>query len=183
MIKTQILDKRSICHALLTSTYDPEVMIPIKGIIEEVYFEENIPVYSIRIIKFYDNIHFLKSNFIGKSFLTNYKGKPKPIQIPKEIKTITEMENWLGESSKYRFCIESNLVVKTKNEMMELFNRIGEYLLLQKLRAIRKIVLRTPYDGPLKLNSTAEYSIRIERAFSDLFATSDEAKKFIENIG
>jgi len=183
MIKIQILDKRSICHALLTSTHDPEIMIPIKGIIEEVYFEENIPVYSIRIIKFYDNIHFLKNHFIGKSFLTNYKGKPKPIYIPKEIKTTIEIENWLGENSKYRFCVESNLVVRTKNEMMQLFDRVAEYLILQKLRSIKKIVLRTPYNGPLKLNSSAEYSIRIERAFSDLFTSSDETKKFIDNIG
>ena len=183
MIKIQILDKRSICHALLTSSYDPEIMIPVKGIIEEVYFEENIPVYSIRIIKFYDNINFLKQNFIGKPFLTNYRGKPKPITLPKEIKTTAEMENWLGENSKYRFCIESNLVVRTKNEMMQLFDRIGEYLILQKLRSIRKIILRTPYNGPIKINSVAEYSIRMERAFSDLFISADEARKFIDNIG
>ena len=183
MIKVQILDKKSICHALLTSTSDPETIIPIKGVVDDVFFEEDIPVYSIRIIKFYDNIHFLKTNFIGKSFLTNYKGKPKPIAIPKEIKAIGEMENWLGEKSKYRFCVESNLVVRTKIEMMELFNRVQEYLILQKLRAIKKIVLRTPYEGPIKLNSTTEFDNRIQRAFSDLFEDPKDIKSFIETIG
>jgi hypothetical protein len=182
MIKVQILDKKSICHALLTSTNDPETIIPIKGIIEDVFFEEDIPVYSIKIIKFYDNIHFLKSNFINRSFLTNYRGKPKPIYIPKEIKTIGEIENWLSGKSKYRFCVESNMVVRTKIEMMDLFNKIQEYLILQKLRSIRKITLRTPYEGPLKLNSTVEFSNRIQRGFGDLFNTVDDVKSFVELI-
>lgn len=45
MIKSQILDKKSICHALLTPTSDPEIMIPVKGVVEDVFFEEDIPVY------------------------------------------------------------------------------------------------------------------------------------------
>lgn len=183
MIKTPILDKKSICHALLTSNTDPETIIPIKGIIEDVFFEEDIPVYHIRIIKFYDGIHFLKTAFIGKPFLTNYRGKPKPLTLPKEIKTIVEMENWLGEKSKYRFCVESNLVVRTKIEMMDLFNKIQEYLILQKLRSIKRIVLRTPYEGDLKLNSNADFDNRIKRAFSDLFPTENDTDSFIETIG
>lgn len=183
MIKTQILDKKSICHALLTSTSDPETIIPIKGVIEDVFFEEDIPVYSIRIIKFYDGIHFLKSSFIGKPFLTNYRGKPKPLSIPKEIKTLVDMENWLGEKSRYRFCLDSNMTVRTKIEMLELFNKIQEYLICQKLRSIKKIVLRTPYDGQLKLNSNAEFDNRMKRAFSDLFKSENDTNSFIETIG
>lgn len=182
MIKTPILDRKSICHALLTSSSDPEIMIPVKGVIEDVFFEEDIPVYSIRIVKFYDNIHFLKTSFIAKPFLTNYRGKPKPLYIPKEIKTLNEIENWLSEKSKYRFCVESNLVVRTKLEMLELYNKIQEYLILQKLRAIKKIVLRTPYEGPMKLNSSEEFNNRVRRAFADLFDSENEIKSFIETI-
>jgi hypothetical protein len=182
MIKAQILNKKSVCHALLTSSSDPETMIPVKGIVEDVFFEEDIPIYLIRVIKFYDNINFLKTSFIGKPFLTNYRGKPKPIAIPKEIHTLNGIENWLGEKSKYRFCVESNLVVRSKIEMLELFNKIQEYLILQKLRAIKKIVLRTPYVGELRLNSSEEFNNRIRRAFADKFASEGEAKSFTETI-
>lgn len=182
MIKAQILDKRSVCHALLTSSYDPEIMIPVKGIIEDVFFEEDIPIYSIRIVKFYDNINFLKTSFIGKSFLTNYRGKPKPISLPKDIKTLNELENWLGDKSRYRFCVESNLVVRTKVEMLELYNRIQEYLILQKLRFIKKISLRSSYDGPLRLNSSEEFNNRVRRAFADLFDSESDIKDFIDGI-
>jgi hypothetical protein len=181
MIKQPLLDKRSICHALLYSTSDPETMIPIKGIIDDIYFEEDIPVYSIRIIKFYDGINFLKTSFIGKSFLTNYKGKPKPIVIPKEIRLIGELENWLGEKSKYRFCIESNLVTRSKHEMMDLFYKIQEYIISQKFRSLKRIFLRTPYEGPFRMNSNEEFNRRIERGFADLFS-ENSFKSFIETI-
>jgi hypothetical protein len=183
MIKTKILDKRSICHALITSSYDPETMIPVKGVIEDVFFEENIPVYSIRIIKFYDGINFLKSTFVNKPFLTNYKGKPKPLKLPKDIHTVIDMENWLGEKSKYRFCVESNMTFRTKNEMMEFFHKIQEYLILQKLRFVKRILLRTPYQGPLSLNSIVEFDTRIKRAFSDLFPEQKDMDLFVEMIG
>jgi hypothetical protein len=182
MIKTQILDRKSICHALLTSSSDPETLIPVKGVIEDVFFEEDIPIYSIRVIKFYDNINFLKSAFIGKPFLTNYRGKPKPLSLPTEIKTLNEMEVWLSDKSKYRFCVESNLTVRTKTEMMDLYNKIQEYLILQKLRSIKKIVLRTPYEGPLRLNSTEEFNNRVRRAFADLFDSESSIKSFIDVI-
>jgi len=182
MIKKEILDKRSLCHCLLNSTTDPQVIIPIKGVIEEVYFEEDIPVYSIRIIKFYDTINFLKANFIGKSFLTNYKGKPKPIQIPKSVRTVDDLNNWLGEQSKYRFCVDSNLTFKLKNEMFDLYQKIQEYLICQKLREVREILLRPSYKGPIRLNSKPEWDYRMERAFSDLFNSPQETKDFISTI-
>lgn len=182
MIKSQILDKKSICHALLTPTSDPEIMIPVKGVVEDVFFEEDIPVYILRVIKFYDNIHFLKTAFIDKSFLTNYRGKPKPLKVPKTVKTITELEEWSGEKTRYRFCVESNMVVRNKNEMMELFNKVQEYLIRQKLRAVKKILLRTPYQGPIRLNSNAEFDNRMRRAFGDLFPTSDDLESFVDTI-
>lgn len=182
MIKGQILDKKSICHALLTSPSDPEIMIPVKGVIEDVFFEEDIPIYYIKIIKFYDNIHFLKTAFIEKPFLTNYRGKPKHLKIPKTIKTLDELENWSSEKTRYRFCVESNMVVRTKNEMMELFNKVQEYLIRQKLRGVKKILLRTPYQGPIRLNSSVEFDNRMKRAFGDLFNSTEGLDSFINTI-
>jgi hypothetical protein len=181
MIKSQILDKKSICHALLSSTSNPEIFIPVKAVIEDVFFEENIPVYNLRIIKFYDNIHFLKEFFYDTPYLTNYKGKSKPLKIPK-ISTTAELETWFSEKSTYRFCIESNFVVKTKIEMLDLFHRIQEYIIYKELRSIRRTIMRSAYDGTLKLNSKIEFEDRIKRAFGDKFHTIEDLKTFIESI-
>jgi hypothetical protein len=182
MIKQPLLDKRSTCHALLYSSTDPETMIPIKGVIDEIYFEEDIPIYSIRIIKFYDGINFLRKTFINKSFLTNYGGRPKPIVIPKSIHLIGELENWLGENSKYRFCVESNLVTRSKSEMMDLYSKINDYLIAQKFRFLRTMFTRNTYEGPFRINSNNEFNQRIERGFSDLFPSKEGIKSFIETI-
>lgn len=181
MIKSQILDKKSICHALLSSTSNPEIFIPVKAVIEDVFFEENIPVYNLRIIKFYDNIHFLKEFFYDTPYLTNYKGKSKPLKIPK-ISTTAELETWFSEKSTYRFCIESNFVVKTKIEMLDLFHRIQEYIIYKELRSIRRTIMRSAYEGTLKLNSKIEFEDRIKRAFGDKFHTIEDLKTFIESI-
>ena len=142
MIKSQILDKKSICHALLSSTSSPEIFIPVKAVIEDVFFEENIPVYNLRVIKFYDNIHFLKEFLYETPYLTNYKGKSKPLKLPK-LSTTAELETWFSEKTTYRFCVESNFVVKTKIEMLDLFHRIQEYIIYKEFRSIRRTIMRS----------------------------------------
>jgi hypothetical protein len=182
MIKTELLDKKSLCHALLQSTTDPEILMPVKAIVEDIYFDEDIPIYSVRIIKFYDSIDFLKHAFYDKAFATIYNRAPRPLKIPKHIKNIPQLEEWSGNQTKYRFCIESNLVVKSKGEMVELFNKVQEYLICQKLRFLKRISTRPLYDGPFKMTSFSEFNNRIERGFSDLFETVDDVKNFIDTI-
>jgi hypothetical protein len=181
MIKSEILDKKSICHVLISSTSSPEIFIPVKAVIDDVFFQENIPVYSLRVIKFYDNIHFLKEFLYNTPYLTNYKGKSKPLKIPK-FNTTAELETWFSEKTTYRFCVESNFVVKTKIEMLDLFHKIQEYIIYKELRSIRRAISRSDYEGPLKINSKVEFDERVKRAFGDKFSNSQDLNSFIESI-
>jgi hypothetical protein len=168
MIKDKLLDKKSICHALLYSTSSPEVMIPIKGIIEDISFEEDIPHYSIKVIKFYDNINFLKENLYNRSFLLKHRTKPKMFKIP-QFKTVIELENWFIDECSHRFSVESAFVVRTKIEMIELFNKIEEYIIIKHLRSIRESSNRHLYNGPLKIQSKIEFAERFKRMYGDKF--------------
>lgn len=167
MIKIDLLNKKSICHALLSSTNDPNTLIPIKGVVEDIHFNEKIPFYDIKIIKFYDNIDFLKDHFFDKSFLRTYQKKPKYISIPKTIKNVADLENWFNENQSIRFCVESTFVTRTKNEMVEIYNKIQEYLIIQNLRLIRTSIMRPLYDGHLKINSKIEFKERLRRMIGD----------------
>lgn len=169
MIKDKLLDKKSICHALLYSTENPQILIPIKGVIEDIHFEEDIPHYTIKLIKFYDGINFLKEHLYDKAFLLKHKGKPRPLLIPKKIKNTSELENWFNDESTYRFSIESSFVVKTKAEMMDLFNKIQEYVIIKHLRLIRDVTIRQSYDGPFKISSKVEFIERLRRMYGDKF--------------
>ena len=116
MIKSNLFDKKSLCHALLQSSSEPEILIPVKAIIEDIKLNEDTPLYLVRVIKFYDNIDFLKWGFYDSSFRTSFNLKiSRPLKIPKKINNIAQMEQWLGSESNYRFCVESNLVFKTKD--------------------------------------------------------------------
>lgn len=181
MIKSQILDKGSICHALISPTSNPEIFIPVKAVVIDVYFQEDIPTYGLKIVKFYDNINFLKEFFYHTPYLTNYKGKSKPLKIPK-FSTVAELENWFSDTSSYRFYVESNLVVRTKNEMMDLFHRIQEYIIYREFRSIRRSIMRSAYNGDLKMNSKQEFGERLKRAFGDKFKSVEDLNEFIEMI-
>ena len=181
MIKSDLLDKKSICHAIIYSSQDPETIIPIKGIVEDVHFQEDIPFYSIKLIKFYDNINFLKEHFIGKPFLLKFGDKPKHFAVPK-FKNVNELESWFLDECTHRFCVESNFVTRTKIEMSSLFNKIEEYLIIKHLRLVKESTMRTLYDGPLKIQSGIEYNERMKRSFSDKFTDSKDIDEFLSYI-
>lgn len=180
MIKTPLIDKKSICHALIYSTNNPENIIPIKGIVEDIHFKEDIPYYQIKLIKFYDNIFFLKESMIDKPFRLRYDRKPKKIPIP-NFKTTTDLQNWFIDECTHRFCVESTMVVRHKFEMIELFNKIQEYLIFKNLREIKNISTRSLYEGNFKISSNIEFYKRLERMYGDKF-TNEEYKDIIRYI-
>ena len=172
MIKSELIDKKSICHALLYSTRNPEVVIPIKGIVEDIHFNAEIPYYSIKLIKFYDNINFLKAHFIDQPFLLKYGDKQRTFTIPK-VNNVVELETWFLDECRHRFCVESNFVTRTKNEMSELFNKIEEYVIIKHLRSIKETSMRGLFEGPMKVSSFVEYNQRFKRAYNDKFTDND----------
>jgi hypothetical protein len=179
MITSDILDKRSICHGFISSTSKPDVLIPFKGVIEDIQFHENFPRYSIKIIKFYDNVYFLKE-FLGDGFYQQkFEGKPKPVSIPNTIKTVPELEDWIGSC---RFVVETNFVVKTKNEMMELFKKLQEYLIAKAYREIQQFSVRPLLESPLRLESKIELKARIKRMYGDKFKSIEDLDSFLDYI-
>ena len=78
--------------------------------------------------------------------------------------------------------MESNFVVKTKIEMLDLFHRIQEYIIYKELRSIKRSIMRSSYNGPLKINSKIDYNERIKRAFGDKFKNIEDLNSFIDSI-
>jgi len=181
MIETELINKKSICHALIYSTHEPDVFIPVKAIVEDVHFNETSPFYDLKVIKFYDNIDFLKKNLYDRAFLVKYRGKSRSFPIPSKIKTVTDLEKWFTDECYHRFCVESVFVVRTKNEMIELFNKIQEYNIIKNLRSIRSSTMRGLYEGPLKIQSKVEFSTRLERMYGDKL-NSGQFKEMIDSI-
>lgn len=179
MITSEIFDKKTICHGFISSTSKPDVLIPFKGVIEDIQFHENFPKYSIKIIKFYDNIYFLKELLNDGFFLQKFDGKPKSVNVPTSIKTVPELEEWIA---KIRFVVETNFVVKTKNEMIDIFRRIQEYLIAKSYREIQQFSVRPLLESPLRMESKAELKLRIKRIYGDKFKSVEDLDSFLDCI-
>ena len=61
MIKARLFVKGETIYALLSSYSHPNILIPVKAIVKDVKYDEINPVYLIKVVKFYDNILFLKT--------------------------------------------------------------------------------------------------------------------------
>ena len=89
------------------------------------------------------------------------------------MKVAGELERWFIDKCSMRFCVESTFVVRTKNEMVELFNKIQDYTIIKHLRLIRDSSIRGLYQGNLKLSSKVEFKARLKRMYGDKFTDSE----------
>mgnify|MGYP000706873360 CR=1 FL=1 len=62
MINHKLFAKGEKIHALISTTQQPNVLFPVRAIIYDVKFDDINPRYQIKVIKFYDQIYFLKKN-------------------------------------------------------------------------------------------------------------------------
>ena len=182
MIKTELFDKGTMCHAFLISPMYPEVLIPVKGIIEDVLLKEDIPIYRIRIVEFYDDFNFLKRNFFPPrrfNISKTFSHTANELHIRKTIKTREELSTFFNSESMIRFNVESIFVFKQKIEMFRILNRINEFLVCKYLKLTKDIITRPRYSGPLSINGEVEFHVRMERGFSDLFNSKKDFDDFM----
>lgn len=181
----ELLDKGTMCHAFLISPMTPEVLIPVKGVIEDFKLKENVTLYRIRLVEFYDDLGFLKRNFYPPrrfNISKNFSYSAHELHFRKDIKTREELANFFNSQSIIRFNVESTFVFKTKSEMFRVFDRINEFLICKYLKNIKDITRRPKYKGPLAIQGEKEFHIRMERGFSDLFKSKQEFDDFMHLI-
>jgi len=168
MIKHKLINKGSIAHALITSINDPNILIPAKVVIKDIKFDEYNPLYLVKVIKFYDNIYFLKKYFCNNKFVNNFGKKARNFWISNDLKTVQELENLIAkEDNRFYIVIDSIHTTRYKNDLEDMFNRIQDFLILRNLSEIKEFSTRTFYTGKLNFNTQAEFFIRLKRMISD----------------
>ena len=50
MIKHKLINKGSLAHSLVTSSNDPNILIPVKVIIKDIKFDEYNPLYLVHLL-------------------------------------------------------------------------------------------------------------------------------------
>lgn len=179
------LVKGSMAYALISSSDFPDVMIPVKCLVEDVYFEELTLFYVLKIIMFYDiNTQFLLDHIRNRKFKTakGSNGSYRIVRLTENnISNIDEFNNYfLTKIKGTRFHLEECFVRNTKVEMFALFNKIQEYLIFKQLRLANDLMIRGAYSGKIKMKSEHEFKIRMERGFGSLFKSKEESQEFFE---
>lgn len=168
MIKHKLINKGQLAHSLITSSNDPNTLIPVKVIVKDIKFDEYNPLYLVKIIKFYDNIYFLKNHFMNNSFSNGFGKKPRNFWISNEIDTTLKLENYLEkENERFYVVVDSIHTTRYKQDLINMFNKIQDFLILRNLSEVKELSTRNFYSGKLRFETQTEFFTRLKKMIVD----------------
>ena len=173
MIKHKIFTKGEYVQALISTTQNPNVLIPVRALIYDVKFDDINPKYQIRVKKFYDNIVFLKRYLFGGRFIRDFEGKETRINLKRqEYKTVNDLEERVFDGEKwkqYLITVDSVFCVKTRGEQVELFNKIQDFQTEVALKELYELTNRSTYSGQYYFHSKGEYIKALQKFLGDRY--------------
>ena len=183
----RIFNKGQFVYCLLASHTNPNILLPVKGVILYSKWDPVNPLYQIRIIKLYDNMKFLKQHFFGMNFRHEFENRARKMILKSEdFKTTKALEDRLNDKDRERFyvVIESVMCTKTKIGLSELFEKVQFYMISKNLKEIRDISTRPFFKGPLSLDSPKEFDARYKKGWADKFERNAlDINKYLNSLG
>ena len=184
MIKHKLINKGSLAHSLISPVNDPNILIPVKVVIKDVKFDEYNPYYLVKVVKFYDNIYFLKNYFMNNKFSNGFNKKPRTFWISNDVKTVQELENYLNkENKRFYIVVDSIHTTRYKNDLESMFNKIQDFLILRNLKELKEFSTRNFYTGNYRFNTQAEFFIRLKQMLIDKITEAKQTwDQFIKSL-
>jgi len=187
MKKHRIFNKGDYVYCLLSSHNRPNILLPVKGIIVDTKWDPTNPKYQIRILKFYDNMAYLKKYFFDMSFHKSFKGRGTPMPLKKEdYPNVGSLEKRLNDKDYNRFfvTVDSLMCTKTKIDLKNLFEKVQFYLISKHLKETREFTARPFFKGPLSVDGVSEFDKRFKIGWSDKFKKSNiDIDKYLASLG
>lgn len=148
MIKHRLFSKGEYIHALISNTTYPNIVFPVRAIIYDTQFDEKMPRYQIRIVKFYDDINFLKRYFIDTNFEKGFKGGMTKFRFKRsQFKTKTELADHIEANPEtYLITVDSVMCTKTYNQVMDIYLSIQDFLIEKQIREVYEMATRQVYS-------------------------------------
>ena len=177
MIKHRLFSKGETIHALISNTRYSNVVFPVKAIIYDVKFDEKMPRYQIRIIKFYDDLNFLKRYFFDMHFEKNFKGGSTKFTFKRDkFKTKDDLVKHLEANAEtYTIIIDSVMCTKTRPQINELFNNIQDFLIEKEVRELYERCTRKTYSkGTYYYESKGVFEAHLKKFFGDRVSSDNK---------
>lgn len=184
MIHHKIFAKGEYCHALISSTANPNVLIPVRGLIYDVKMDEHNPQYQIKIVKFYDDLNFLKRYLFSYKFQKDFKGKDAWFKFKRsEFTTVDQLFEFISADDvwqKYTIVVDSVMCTRTETEIFELFNTVQTFLIEKSIKDMFEMSTRTFYRrGQYHFQTVEDFELAIKRMFKD---REPNRKNWIQSI-
>jgi hypothetical protein len=172
MIQHKLFAKGEYCHALISTSSNPNILFPVRGLIYDVKMDEFNPQYQIKIVKFYDDINFLKRYFFWGKFQRNFKGKESWFRFKRsDFSTCEEFENAVANPDKwesYTVVVDSVMTSRTEAEIIDLYNTVQTFLIEKSIKDIFEMSTRTFYrKGQYYFQTKEEFQIALKRFLKD----------------
>lgn len=173
MIHHRLFPKGEYCHALIASKANPNILFQVRGLIYDVKMDPYNPQYSIKIIKFYDDLNFIKRYFIDQRFQKDFLGHDRKISAKRtQFQTREDFEEWV---SNYKFVVDSVMCTKTLGESTKLYNTIESFLIEKSLRDIYDASTRVQYrTGKYHFKNQDEFKLAIKGFLKGKIEVTDE---------
>jgi hypothetical protein len=178
MIHHRIFPKGEYCHALISSRSNPNILFQVRGLIYDVKMDEFNPQYRIKIVRFYDDINFLKQNLFGYKFQRDFKNRDAHFRFKRDNfdtredfeKHITNHKSW----EKYTVVADSIMTTKTLVDSTQMLNEINTFLIEKHLKDLYDIASRTTYrTGQLHFKNRDEFRFAVKRFLKDKMEVTD----------
>jgi hypothetical protein len=179
MIHHRIFPKGEYCHALISSKANPNILFQVRGLIYDVSMDPYNPQYLIKIIRFYDDINFIKRHFIGHKFQRDFIGHDTTWTFNRNMfNTREDFEQHIQNQknpNRYMIVADSVMCTKTLTESTKLYNTIESFMVEKSIRDIYDAVTRTQYrKGKYAFSNRDEFRFALKRFLKDKIDVTEE---------
>lgn len=182
MVNHKLFIKGERVYSLLISHSHPNILIPVKGVIKDVKYDEVNPEYLIKIVKFYDSSDFLRMHFSKMSYVQSFNSKPRRLKFSEDnpLKTHDDFFRDINGPKEKRFLVvvDSIMTLQYKQDMFELFDKVEDHVIEKSLRSVMQHTSRTAYKGKYRIPTYAEFFIRLRRFIGD--KVTDDDKQWLD---
>jgi hypothetical protein len=179
MVNHKLFVKGEKVYSLLISHSHPNVLIPVKGIVKDVKYDEVNPEYLIKIIKFYDSSDYLRMHFSKMSYVQTFESKPRRLKWSED-NPLKSHEDFFKDMNgpkerKFMIVVDSIMTLQYKQDMFNLFEKIENHIIEKTLRTLMQHTSRTAYKGTYRIPTYGEFFLRLRKFIGDKVATDDKS--------
>lgn len=148
MIKHRLFSKGEYIHALISNTKHSNIVFPVRALIYDVKFDDVMPKYQIKIVKFYDDLNFLKRYLFDLKFIKNFEGGQTRFRLNRQkYKTREQFQKHIDANEEtYFVVVDSVMCTKSYNQISELYNNIQDFLIEKSIKDLYEMANRSSYS-------------------------------------